>query len=240
MVTSEVPSGWGEDELSKFIDTAQENTYATFQRGPDSYRRLSDIDATFREAVSCLNKYPEPVVPPLFVRSHGCFLGGARLALSTQVYEANPVLRSCLEAALYGLLVAKKPELQRTWVNRNESPKSLTKMKGEFTIRACFQMLQAEDPRCHAQIKQLYDRTIDFGAHPNPLGVLSNLEFRSDDDGHKISTHYMTDNTVRIVHALKTTAQIGVGALWIFRLAIPKRFEIMGLVERIEELAEGL
>ena len=236
----EPPKGWGEDEISAFIEESIKNTYATFQRGPESYRRLTDIDATFREAASLFKNYSDLFAPFFLLRAHSCFLAGARLALSTQVYEVYPVLRSCLEAALYGLLVAKNPELQRVWLDRNKDSQSLKAMKREFTIGRCFRLLQSEDPRRHGPIKEMYERTIDLGAHPNPLGILSNVEFRTDDSGVHISTHYLTDDKDRIVHGMKTTAQVGVGALWIFRLAIPTRFEIMGLVERIEELAQGL
>ncbi len=236
----EPPPGWGKDDLSSFIDEAGKNTFATFVRGPESFDWLVDIDSTFRKAASYLNKLKDMLVPMFLLRSHSCFLAGVRLALSTQVYEVNPVIRSGLEAALYGLLVAKKPDLQRVWLDRNQSPESLTVMKQEFTIGACFRLLETEDPRRHEAFRGLYGRTIDFGAHPNPLGVLSNVEFRSDEDGVHISTHYLTDDKDRIKYALKVTAEVGVAALWIFRLAIPERFEIMGLDEKIEELAQGL
>lgn len=48
MALLEPPSGWGGDELTKFIDITASNTYATFQNLRAEYLKLSGIDALFR------------------------------------------------------------------------------------------------------------------------------------------------------------------------------------------------
>jgi len=237
---AEPPPGWGDDNLTDFIDHALENTYATVGQGRQIFSRLKDIDAAFRDAVKCFDNCPELYVSFFLLRSHSSFLAASRLALSTQVYESYPVLRSCLEAALYGLFVAKRPKAQDIWIKRDDSPKDQRRMRRTFTIGAVFGVLKLEDKSLYPPIKDLYERTIDFGAHPNPTGILGSVQMHTDETGVKIETHYLTDNSDHINLALKTTAQVGVGALGVFRNTIPHRFEIMGLNDRISKLSSGL
>jgi hypothetical protein len=41
------PPLWGNDELSKFLDDAHQNQYATFVKKRDAMTKLVDIDAQF-------------------------------------------------------------------------------------------------------------------------------------------------------------------------------------------------
>ena len=51
MTLSQPPANWGNDEISKFIDDARNNEYATFANYQDEIRRLIDLDAWCRKAI---------------------------------------------------------------------------------------------------------------------------------------------------------------------------------------------
>lgn len=50
------PPGWGNDNLSKFMQAAYENSYTTFFKFPDLYARLRRIDDIFEKAGTLLEK----------------------------------------------------------------------------------------------------------------------------------------------------------------------------------------
>jgi hypothetical protein len=137
MQIPEPPPGWGSDELSKFINTASTNTYATFHNLKPEYRRLSEIDAVFREGISNMSNLPnapESLAAFFFAQAHVSFLGAARLVLSGQTSETYACLRLTLENALYGFYVSKNSSSAITWLNRQTSAVAKRKVRDEFKI----------------------------------------------------------------------------------------------------------
>jgi len=169
------PPNWGNDPLSDFIRSAYENAFATFVNMKSDYERLRNIDGKFRKAIDYLYNTPDWFSGFFLLRSHSSYLGAVRLSMSAQVYETHMVLRGCLESALYGFFVAKDAEAKETWINRHESEQTLKLMKKTFQMRPILSLLNKTDERVYDAIQELYDRTIDYGAHPNPHGVLGNL-----------------------------------------------------------------
>lgn len=47
MTDAPIPPGWGKEPLSKFMDTARHNSFATFANCPAQYGVLSAIDGVF-------------------------------------------------------------------------------------------------------------------------------------------------------------------------------------------------
>ena len=103
-------------------------------------------------------------------------MGGARLSLSGQTTEAFRVLRGCIENALYGLHIFRSPDDFETWLRRHDDAQSLQKVKNIFRTTLLFQELEAINLNLHRVAKELYDRTIDFGAHPNEQAFSSNMK----------------------------------------------------------------
>lgn len=88
------PDGWGDDDLSDFLETAFKNILATFERLPDKYNVLLDIDAAFRKLIDHLKNSPNWFEGLFVLRAHGAYLGTVRLAASGQVGEVYPLLRA--------------------------------------------------------------------------------------------------------------------------------------------------
>jgi hypothetical protein len=91
-----------------------------------------------------------------------------------------------------------------------------------------------------AIVQVLYERTIDFGAHPNERGILSALTSVDTADGRTYEVAYLTNKPLLFASALKTAIEAAVGALKIFRLIFPERFAIAGVDQDINGLVDAL
>lgn len=49
--TNPPPPGWGKDELSQFIETANRNAWATYVKLPEEAKRLNTVHLLFKTAV---------------------------------------------------------------------------------------------------------------------------------------------------------------------------------------------
>ena len=95
--------------------------------------------------------------------------------MSAQVPETYIILRSALENALYGYYFHCSPASRKTWLRRHDNAEYKKKVKNEFQIRRLLIEL-AKSSRFQAQkLEKLYDRTIDYGAHPNERGLFQSL-----------------------------------------------------------------
>ncbi|HUJ19313.1 MAG TPA: hypothetical protein VL197_15115 [Nitrospirota bacterium] len=240
MTLSEPPPGWGSDNLTKYLDDARHNAYASFHNLRDEYRRLSDIDTAFRKAIDSLLNTADWFAAFFLLRSHSSFLAGLSLSMSGQVPEGYACLRLALENSLYGFYLSKNPSSQITWLNRHESAEAKKKVRDEFKIRALLASLKTSNPAEGTVVEALYDRTIDYGAHPNERALMQNLRMEKSADGVQFQVAYLTDDTMAFRLLVKTVAQVGVCSLEIFRLIYRERFDITGLTDMLQKLKHGL
>lgn len=237
---SKVPPGWGDDPLSKFVQGTTENTYATFYNLKEWYNRLKDIHVAFSKAAENMDRTPDFLASFFLFRSHSAYLAGVRLALSGQVPEAYMVLRGSLECALYGLYVARKPSVGEVWLRRDEDEQAKKKVKQEFKVASLFQVLDSEDQKLRKIAGDLYERTIDYGGHPNQQAFLSVMKQQSLGSKTTFQSAYMIGNESALHLCLKSSAQIGTCALSIIRLVFRERFDILGISDELEALKKGL
>lgn len=237
------PEGWGLDPLSAFIEAARQNTFATFANLMGSYSRLRDIDRLFVKATENLHglQGDADLLPATFLlRAHSSYRGACRLALSGQLPEAYMVLRGCLENCLYGLFLHAYPEKAETWLRRSDDEASKRKVKAEFQIGPMFTLLESKDAVTGKAVRGLYEQTIDFGAHPNEFALTSNARAESAGATKRFELSYLTGDSTALRLCLKTTAQVGVGSLRIFRLIFRERFELLEISPALDAVTRGL
>lgn len=88
------PLGWGRDELTRFIDLARANQYATFVHKGPVVDRLIALDRCFM-TISADWTNPQGRVPAnLFLRTHSAFRAAAAAAMAGQTAETYPLSRS--------------------------------------------------------------------------------------------------------------------------------------------------
>jgi hypothetical protein len=82
----------------------------------------------------------------------------------------------------------------------------------------------------------LYNRTIDYGAHPNEQALMQALQINDQDENIEFMMIYLEGDTIQAKLALKTTAQVGVCSLSLFRSIYKERFDILGVTDAIDHI----
>lgn len=237
------PRRWGDDKITEFLDMARENSFATFEQMPKDFKRLIEINKLFSSALEYLeySKYPLEVL--FFQKAYSSFLGAIRLAVASQVPEAFAVLRVALESSLYGLFIfedSNYPDLAMIWLNRHNSPQALQQARRKFQIDNMWPELASRDSQLHGHVKAMYARTIDYGAHPNEMSLVSTLRQETDPEKIRIYSRFLTDDVTFIGLGLKSSVQVGVLCLRMFKLIFPVRFEIAGLPKKLDAVSSDL
>jgi hypothetical protein len=87
---------------------------------------------------------------------------------------------------------------------------------------------------------ELYERTIDYGAHPNAWALLTNLTKKKDDGSIKFELNYLTGKSPALALCLKTNARVGVCSLMVFKIVFKERFDLLGISDNLQKLRRGL
>jgi hypothetical protein len=90
--------------------------------------------------------------------------------------------RACLENAAYGLHIFAQPGHNHIWLNRNLTEADLKNMKKAFTHGKLHKTIEKYDRGLLKVFDQLYERSIDFGGHPNQRGVVGSIRVTHDQD----------------------------------------------------------
>jgi len=240
----EFPINWAKDELTNFIDKANSNVVGTFVNNKIEYPIVSTIDNIFLEIISGLVNPQLNIEPLLLMRSHAAYRAAYRAASLLAMAGMNPEVftqaRGCLEISLYALHINRNPGFDEIWLRRHDDKSSLKKTKNEFKFSNVIQTFESEDMKNAVVARNLYERTIDFGAHPNERVVTANLMMEEIIDGQKLSQTYLACNDLPQRHSLKTTAQVGLCSLYAFRLIFKARFDILDLTTQMDNLRSRL
>ncbi len=241
------PPDWGPDSLSsKYFKDAEYNDRATAANFPEVFELLKQVHACFEKieeitsndsgATRILSRF-------LLVRAHSTFLAACRLAMSGQIGEAQVLNRAAIEQAWYALHIAKDPASwtrAEIWLRRNESADAKASCKAEFTVAKVRATHASRDAGNAQDLGELYDLTIDFGAHPNQMGVLSSIRRVEDAANVVYNVGILAPNTLGVMVAIRVTVAIAVGVFRVFRVIYPERFAIMVLDDEIAALGAAL
>jgi hypothetical protein len=230
------PPGWAQDTLSAYLEEIRGNQFATFHNKPQPVRDLIALDRMFDRLLNGA-KNPAPQMPMTFLlRAHSAFRGAVSLVLAGQLYEAQALLRLCLEHASYGFFIGGDNARWTRWMKRNDSDKNKDIVRQEFTHGAIKRALKKADVKISGTFETLYERLIDFGAHPNEAGFsMSTLLSRKPGETH-ISTVFLQGDGVQMDFALKTTAQVAICVLQIANLIYTTRMDLQGIRHNLEQM----
>jgi len=175
------------------------------------------------------DKHP---LAPLFIgRSQNSFRAATFLAFSGFVPETYPLLRQCLETAIYYFEIVKENK-EEAWLNRGTTPDATKACRGAFRISDIWKTIQSADQTIHDRCKRLYEVTIDQGAHPNVEGFLTTSEH--NDRGVAVDCLLPDTDPWRVV--IQYVSKTGIASLRVFHLAYPELFQRDNLIPRLEKL----
>lgn len=212
----------GQRSTSAFFRDAEYNDRVTALKFPKVYDLLGRVHAVlkrFEEAIEKDNQEEFLVARFLMVRSHSSFLAAMRLAMSGQVSEAFPVLRSAIESAWYALHIAKDPkdtERSKIWLRRNDDESAKARCKSEYAVEKVRLTHECLDANAGKELYGIYENLIDFGAHPNQFGVMTSVKKSESATQINFSVGILYPESLPILFALRMAVGVAIGALKLF------------------------
>ena len=202
----EFPESWSNDELTTYADCFLGNVVSTSVSGSEDYETLKHLDSIFMEIAGALAN-PTAIIPAiLLMRAHASFRAGSLLAMAGMNPETFVQLRNCLETAMYALHMDRIEGAEEVWISRHDDDDALRRCKREFQFSNVMRTLERSDQE-HADVaRTLYERTIDFGAHPNERAMTANLVINEQDDGQHLLQSYLAPGTLPHRHSMNSAA----------------------------------
>jgi hypothetical protein len=245
-------SPWGADGLTSFIDAVRRNQDAFFEAQPEAMVLLIEVESLFQRLRSVLNASSRVALTVLAVRCHSFYLSAASAAMSGSTMEAQPLLRGALECAGYAAHLSIHPDLEQIWVARSDraDASARTNVRNRFGHAAICKSVGALNDEIGHAYRQMYQASIDLGAHPNVVGVMSSFLVRRVAERDTLEHHILTADILKVVHTASLVAQVGMISNHILRYVFPLSLSyvtdddfsapvarLQRLVEQIQRLA---
>jgi hypothetical protein len=222
-------TNWGADNLTQFLDRVHLNQRANVATFSEPYRFIQRANNCLSIAGKNLVS-PEPMMTGVLLqRCQYAYKTAAGMALAGQVVETFVMLRSCLEYAAYALAIFKDPSLQEVFMSRHVSVEGMNAQKDKFRISEVKKVIVGFDPKLAELFQVFYDRSIDFGGHPNPHATMSAVELGQEGSDGTILTLALSTEPKVLLHAMKSVAQVGLTTLFIFQHIFKAKFELLGI-----------
>ena len=230
------PPGWGEDELTAFIELARAHAFGVFHNLIPQFNSLRWIDEAFLRFIKDWRDPENPATVTLVPRAHSAFRAATQLTLSGQIPEAYMVMRGCLEYALYANHMATEPAAFEAWRRRGEDAATRKTCVREFSGSRLFASLKKQNAAVGERAGKLYERAIDFGAHPNELAVGTLMRIEERETEATVNHAYLSGPGPALQLCLKSLGQTGLIALEIFCLIYPKRCKSALVAETVASI----
>ena len=148
--------------------------------------------------------------------------------------------RSMLEYAAYALHINRNPDLAQVWLDRHQDEASMEESRNAFSHKKFNKTVVAVNQHAGKRFEELYQWTIDAGAHPNERSVTENMTMADEAGGLTMLAIIQHADGPQLDVALKRTAQCGVCSLEIFQGIFNPLFELLGVNAAILELWKDL
>ena len=237
---------WGKDIFSEVLKSVEYNTLISTKNYHKIYGLIISTYELMVDAGKAMNyrMHPNDMFPAfLFLRVQSSFIASIRMILGGQSVEAHPIMRLMIEQAWYGLYIKldpTPPNRRKIWTNRNDSDADKKKCKKEFTIANVRRAHGVVDPEASEELWNLYEHTIDYGAHPNQYSVFSNLNQDSTSEKLKYDVGMIAFDLPVTMMSIRTTLAIAVGFLKIIEKAFKDGYEKNVSQDKVDEVINGL
>lgn len=233
----------GLSELARFIAVANEVTAEAYSRWAGPMKHIEGIDYLFMEFLPLLSKAKPPTTAILLLNAHASLRAAIRLALSGQLLPTFMALRGGLESALYANAMAVENSLEAVWLNRDKDVQSKNACRNTFTVKKVLELLAtAQDQAFSDRVREAYDATIDFGAHPNSQSLVASVHLEEMDTKRVAVTFgYIHDaQSPHLRQSLLACAEVGLLIFYIAMISMQHRVDIPDLNARAVALQDQL
>lgn len=241
--SKELPKGWGEDGLTKFISIAQNNEIASLESSRELYSFLIEIDSIIYElcnySLMQMAKQEPSVGFLLFVNSLNHYRALVRLVTSGQCVSSYPLGRASIEAALYGWYLIIDPSHDEKWHSKpkRDDKQALREWSQQFKFSTIVQLLEGVDGALSKRIKIINESAIDYGAHPNENSLYNNLEVVKAGESHTYVMSFIHQKDSLFYYGFKFAMEVGLAIVELFRYTNEEEVQrLFKLNERLVEM----
>lgn len=236
------PERWGDDKLTCFFNHARYSAWATFSQ--EKYQNwvssLIEIDAIFLNLIETLNDINPFVFEGLMLLSaHSAFRSCADLAMQGRTAETMGLNRNTLEYAIYAHFFFNNPKLIKVWSTREDSQANRKKVQQNFKCKKMIDVLIEANKSIGEQVKNLYEETIDLGAHPNEAALFRRLLLDKNPESNSVTMKlkYLQGGENSHIDTLSITVDIGITVLKCFSLIYHEQYNEKNLNIQIDKLS---
>jgi hypothetical protein len=230
------------DPLTRFLAGLEDQVLATFVNARPLVQQLIDFDDVFVMRATRMfeaSKMNEAGTALLAVRALSLQRAAARLVMSGHVYESKVVLRALLESALYAWALSTDAHTRDVWEHRDDSDATKQAARDLFTWNKLKSRLRNASPAISREVADLYDRLIDFGAHPNIGGIVDASWIERTPDGQlRIMTAFMTGNPDLLERGLRELIRVTKCSFEVLILAFPEKAAALDLIDPVRAILQ--
>ncbi|WP_323658389.1 hypothetical protein [Pectobacterium versatile] len=183
-----------EKTLKDYIDSCNETEIKIIEAEHSFFRIICDMDRFYREELVKGDFDLCPASHFLAFNSYSLMLSGIKTVLTGHAFAVYPIFRTSLESIIYACYINESEELQTIWLDRNKNDSSKKKCREAFKIKKMIKDIRSHLPTEHENIgymiSEIYEASIDFGAHPNVRGIVEQLS-----NGEEYGDHWKFDMT---------------------------------------------
>lgn len=238
--TNSAPPGWGTDELSKFLQATHQQQHATFHNKKGAVGRLVAIDDLFVRVSKVWVNPPSEIEAMLFLRCHAAFRAASGEAMAGQVVESYRQCRGMMENAAYAVHIHRDPSLAKVWLNRHVDAAGMKASKKAFKHELVAASVTTANMHAGKRFEDLYQRTIDFGGHPNERSVTGSMKMIEEPDRMVMLAVMLHGDDVALDMGLKSVAQCAMVSLEMLQFLYNAKFELLGINAAMLSLRKGL
>ncbi len=112
----------------------------------------------------------------------------------------------------------------------------MSAQKSKFRIGKIRSIIASFDTRLAEVFRTFYERSVDFGGHPNPHGIMGAIQMPESPVDQSFTALALSTDKQVLLHAMKSAAQVGLTALFIFQHIFKPKFELLGIREEMDKL----
>lgn len=175
----------GDDSFRAFLTACTENQDEVLAQNSPYVAMMDALDSFLLTHITNPSVVPSDLVMhALRINSRFMLMTGFRIGLTGHAAGVYPTLRTALENACYAFLMSQDESLSDVWMKRSLSVDHTKAFKKAFKqpIADARDLIDKLHPNnLGTWMYELYQASMEFGAHPNALTVVLHTRFSDDE-----------------------------------------------------------
>lgn len=176
------------EDYREYYGAKRQNFFSSIQRFRESWDLYLRLDAVWLRGFNDLKIASDPngIFPMmLYINAHAKIRVALELAFTGCMAEARSILRDAVEFVAHAHAMVNDPELQKTWLNRNDDAAALKAFKKAFAEEKKNRLFKGLD-----ELHRAWSDLSEKGSHANINAVVDRFIQVSDDKHVNFKLNY--------------------------------------------------